>query len=146
KAVAFTWAARAYELAAEIGMAPAEDDKRRTDLERLAHDADAFEELAELYRKRLGAGIEGEARTALLRALAKIQAQRLYQPEDAQNSYEEILRAHPGDAEAIAALVQLFQQQSMWPELLAIHRQQVAAEKDVEKRRELMYRIAYYEE
>ena len=150
KAAAFTWASKGYDLFGELGGASDSeaDDKRRTELERLAHDADAFEELGDLYKKRLaaGAGLAGEPRIALLRALAKVQAQRLYQPDDAQASYEAILQAHPDDPEATAALVQLFQQGEEWPSLLAIHRKQVAAEKDADKRRDLLFRIAYIEE
>jgi tetratricopeptide (TPR) repeat protein len=166
KGLAFQWCTRAFALTPE-------DPELQAELERLADEADAWEELSELYQKRVArlgeaeetaiatartstnteaadaaaaAGRLGESITELLRRLASIAMGRLHKLDDARGFFEELLARHPEDAVALATLEQIFTQTQKWPELVQIYRRRRDLAGSDERRLELLFKTAYLEE
>ncbi|RMH42163.1 MAG: tetratricopeptide repeat protein [Deltaproteobacteria bacterium] len=140
KALAFQWAARAYELA------PA-DAALLEDLERLGAEADAWQEVAAVLDRRLQAqDLPDDERLRLLRELGTIASTRLHRPDDARRYYEGVLAIAPDDEAAIAALERLFAEQGQWRDLLDVYRRRVALTDDDGARLDLLFKIAFLEE
>ncbi len=140
KALAFQWAARAFEL-------DPRDSRRLADLERLGGEADAWSDVADLLDRRAQAEELGEGeRLALLRELGKIALVRLHQPEKARGYQQRVLELAPDDPAAIEALEEIATQLSDWPDLLEVYRRRVKSEKDADARIDLLFRIAFIEE
>ena len=107
KALAFQWCARAFEAAPK-------NEAVRTDLERLAGEADEWGNLAALYDARTAASTDAEERLWLLRRTLRIAATRLFRPQDARKAAEQILAEVGFDEEADAALEQILTQTKAW--------------------------------
>ena len=107
KALAFQWCARAFEAAPK-------NDAVRTDLERLAGEADEWGALAALYDARIGASTDAEERLWLLRRALRIASTRLFRPQEARRAAEQILAEVGYDEEADAALEQILTQTKAW--------------------------------
>ncbi len=149
KALAFQWAARAYELSTSTGVpgAGGEGEKLLRDLERLGAEADAWEQVNDILSRRVDAdGIEDRERLRLLRELGRIRASRLHRQDDARAAWERVLKLAPDDNEAMTALEELATQQARWPDLLTLYRRRAELEKDNDKRLELLYKIAFIDE
>jgi pentatricopeptide repeat protein len=139
KGLAFQWCAKAWELDPDDGPLTAE-------LERLAEEAGAWEDLSGLYGRRAEVVTDAVMQGALYRRLAKIAREKTNRPAEARRFWEEVLARDGRDAEALAALEQIFTQQSAWPELAAIYRRRAEAEADATRRLELELRVAFLEE
>ena len=110
KALAFQWCARAFEAAAQ-------NPDVRTDLERLAGEADEWGALAALYDARFAVSTDAEERIWLLRRVLRISATRLFKPQDTRRAAEQILAEIGYDEEADGALETVLTQGKSWPEL-----------------------------
>ena len=86
----------------------------RTDLERLAGEADEWGNLAALYDARTAATTDAEERLWLLRRTLRIAATRLFRPQDARKAAEQIIAEVGFDEEADAALEQILTQTKAW--------------------------------
>jgi golgin subfamily B member 1 len=140
KALAFQWAARAYQLRPS-------DPRLLADLERLGADADAWDEVAAILDARVAtADAGGPERLRLLRELGKISTARLHQVEQAQGYWEKVLADVPDDREALQALEEIATHRSDWPGLLEIYRRRVQLEPDKGKQLDLLFRSAFLEE
>ncbi|HYU16608.1 MAG TPA: tetratricopeptide repeat protein, partial [Candidatus Acidoferrum sp.] len=140
KALAFQWAARAYDLAPT-------DPRLMADLQRLGADADAWDEVAAILDRRVKAdGVADAERLRLLRELGKIATARLHQVEQAQAYWEDVLGRVPDDREALHALEEIATHRSDWPALLEIYRRRVELEPDRAKQTDLLFRAAFLEE
>lgn len=145
KALAFQWAARAYELATAAGLAG--DDRFLRDLERLGAEADSWGEVAGILERRLAApDVAPAERLRLLRELGRIRAVRLHKIDDARGAWAEVMKLAPDDPEAMSALEDLATQQGRWTDLLAIYRRRAELEKEKDKKLELLYKIAFIDE
>jgi tetratricopeptide (TPR) repeat protein len=143
KALAFQWCGKAYELAPD-------DQGLASELARLALEADAWEDLARIYRRRVEAMQADPARESerigILRELGRLLLGRLGRPEEAEAAFQEILGILPEDPEARAALDQIYTQGQRWNDLLSVHRKGVQLEKDPSRRLEALFKIAFIEE
>ena len=139
KALAFQWCARAFEAA------PKNDDVR-SDLERLAGEADEWGALAGLYDARAAASTDAEERLWLLRRSLRIASGRLFRPQDARRAAEQILAEVGFDEEADAALEQILTQTKAWADLAKLLHGRADRAKDVAERVRLLVRIAQLEE
>jgi tetratricopeptide (TPR) repeat protein len=139
KALAFQWCARAFEAAAK-------NAEVRTDLERLAGEADEWGGLAALYEARLGASTDAEERLWLLRRMLRISATRLFKPQDTRRAAELILAEVGVDEEAEGALETVLTQGKAWPELAKLLHGRADRAPDAAERVKLLLRIAQIEE
>ncbi len=140
KALAFQWTAKAYE----IDPARAE---LRTDLARLGAEADAWEEVATIFDRRVSSeDIEDDEKLLLLRELGRICMTRLHEPERARDYQRRVLSLVPDDAEAMSALEDVATQLSEWPDLIGIYRRRAELEQDAKTKVELLFKMAFIEE
>ncbi|HEX3902026.1 MAG TPA: tetratricopeptide repeat protein [Polyangia bacterium] len=139
KALAFQWCARAFEAA------PKNSDVR-TDLERLAGEADEWGALTGLYESRLAASTDAEERIWLLRRMLRISATRLFKPQDTRRAAELILSEVGYDEEAEGALETVLTQAKAWPELAKLLHARADRAPDAAERVKLLLRIAQIEE
>ncbi|HLK90742.1 MAG TPA: tetratricopeptide repeat protein [Polyangia bacterium] len=139
KALAFQWCTRAFEAA------PKNADVR-TDLERLAGEADEWGALAALYEGRLAASTDAEERLWLLRRMLRISATRLFKPQDTRKAAELILSEVGVDEEAEGALETVLTQAKSWPELARLLHARADRAPDAAERVKLLLRIAQIEE
>ena len=77
KSLAFAWAAKAYQLRPT-------DVPLQKDLERLAAEAEAWEELAEIYVAEVEKETDDARKVERYRQLARIALGRLYKPDEAR--------------------------------------------------------------
>ncbi len=140
KALAFQWAARAYQVRPT-------DPQLMIDLQRLGAEADAWDEVAAILDRRVQAAEVSEAeRLRLLRELGKISTARLHVMERAQTYWEQVLVLVPDDREALGALEEIATHRSDWLGLLEIYRRRVELEPDRGKQIDLLFRAAFLEE
>ncbi|HEX4458684.1 MAG TPA: tetratricopeptide repeat protein, partial [Polyangia bacterium] len=139
KSLAFAWAAKAYQLK------PSDAGLQR-DLERLAAEAEAWEELAEIYQSEVAKETDEARKTERFRQLARIALTRLYKPDEARKYFEEVLARAPEDAEALGNLEQIFTQAGNYKELLAIYKKREARATDPQRRLEMLFKVAWIEE
>ena len=146
KGLAFTWAARAYAVRPT-------DERRGAELERLAADAEAWEELVEIYAAEVAAaGPEAnDARTVdRIRKLGRIARERQHLPDEARRWFERLLALRPDDEEALGTLEAIFTQGEKFVELLGIYRRRAdaapATGAQVGKRIDLLFKIEWIEE
>ncbi|MFH2009644.1 MAG: tetratricopeptide repeat protein [bacterium] len=139
KANAFAWCAKAYQVAPE-------DPELVAELERLAEEADAYDQVLEIYRERVGALQDEAEKVALYRKLAQISQERLGRYEDAKSFFEEILQREPEDHDTLSALERLCEGLENWPRLLEIYAQQVALEFDDAAKLEILFRAGRIQE
>ena len=139
KALAFQWCARAFEAAPK-------NDGVRTELERLAGEADEWSALAALYDARAGATTDAEERLWLLRRALRIASTRLFKPQDARKAAEQILAEVGFDEEADAALEQILTQTKAWGPLAQLLHARADRAPDVAERVRLLLKIAELEE
>jgi hypothetical protein len=89
----------------------------RTDLERLAGEADEWSALAALYEARVAATTDAEERLWLLRRGLRINSSRLYRLPDTRKAAEQIIAELGFDEEADAELEKVFTQTKAWGDL-----------------------------
>ena len=139
KALAFQWCARAFEAAPK-------NEAVRTDLERLAGEADEWGNLAALYDARTAATTDAEERLWLLRRTLRIASTRLFRPQDARKAAEQIIAEVGFDEEADAALEQILTQTKAWADLAKLLHARADRAPDAAERVRLLFRIAQLEE
>jgi tetratricopeptide (TPR) repeat protein len=139
KGLAFQWAARAFEAAPK-------NETVRTDLERVAGEADEWGPLAGLYAKRADATTDAEERLWLLRRALRLNLTRLYKPVEARAFAERVVAETGHDDEADAALEQIFTQTKAWPELAKLLHARADRAPDIAERVKQLFRIAQLEE
>jgi tetratricopeptide (TPR) repeat protein len=140
KSLAFTWTARAFELA------PA-DEPIRGELIRLAADREQLAELVALFDKHsANDALPAATRHALLRELAKLAAGKLADPERARGYWNRVAQVAPEDPDATAQLEELAAQVSDWPALLASRRRRAERTTDPSARAQLVIELAAIEE
>jgi tetratricopeptide (TPR) repeat protein len=139
KGLAFQWAARCFEAAPS-------DEATQSDLERLAGDAEEWDQVVALYTTQLAAPIPKGERHALLRRLLRIATSRLSRPAEARGFAEALLKELPGDPEAQSVLEQLLTQAQAWPALTALLAERAHRTEDAAERGKQLFRIAQIEE
>jgi golgin subfamily B member 1 len=140
KALAFQWTARAYELQPD-------DPELLHDMQRLAADADAWEEVSRVLEGRAtSAGVSEDEQLQLYRQLGTIAAVRLHRPDDARRFQERVLELAPDDPLAMDALEKLHTEQGRWADLLVIYRRRAQLADSDDERLALLFKIAFIEE
>ncbi len=86
-------------------------------LERLFRQTGSFDELADIYRRRIAQSDDNEARAELLRQFSKLQAQELSDAPGAIASLRRLLDIEPDDLDALSRLAALCKQQGRSSEL-----------------------------
>jgi tetratricopeptide (TPR) repeat protein len=138
KGLAFTWCARAYEIRPT-------DAALEKELERLAQDAEAWEELVDIYAREVEHEKDDARRAERHRRLGQLLL-RLHRDDEARKHFEALLERRPEDEEALSTLEQIFTQAQSFPELLAIYRRREGRAKDAQRRLEMLFKIAWIEE
>jgi tetratricopeptide (TPR) repeat protein len=139
KSLAYQWASRAFDVAPK-------NENVRTDLERVAGDADEWGPLAALYAKRAEATTDAEERLWLLRRAMRINLTRLYKPLEARAFAERVVSELGHDDEADAALEQIFTQGKAWPDLAKLLHARADRAPDISERVKQLFRVAQLEE
>src|SRR5207245_2160202 len=80
----FTWCAKAYALRPD-------DAQLEKELERLAQEAEAWDELVDIYLAQVGQEKDPERQVVRYRQLGRIALNRLHRPADARSYFEEVL-------------------------------------------------------
>ena len=114
----------------------------REELERLAAELGAFEELADAYEVELEKDPPEALAVELWRRLAVLYADRLDRPELAVRSNEELSRRNPKDPVVLEALAALHRRTKGLRELAQVMRRQVAAEPAVPKQIDRLNELA----
>jgi tetratricopeptide (TPR) repeat protein len=127
-ALAFQWSARAYELAPE-------EPGRREQLEAVAEQCDAWDELTRIFEARIGGeGITVDEQLSLLGKLAVIARDRLFKPDDAQRYFRRVIDIDPNSAEAMAALEQIYTATRRYDDLSDVYRRRLDVTDDPDAR------------
>lgn len=121
--------------------APA-DDEVRSELERLAADLGAFEELAAAYEDTLERGAPEPLAGELWRRLASIYGERLSRFDLAARAWTECLNRDPKDTFVLEALAQIYRRTSQFRELSVVMRRQLALEPTVSGQVNLLFDLA----
>ena len=139
RALAFNWASRAFE---EMPLDPGV----REVLEASAEAANAFDELVDLFKRKLEA-FEGDERLEIERKIANLSMERLGAVDDAVAGYRSILAANPNDKDALTALDEIFRSTGRWDDLVEIFERRIEGTEDSTERRDLTMEMArLYEE
>ncbi|MFN0062609.1 MAG: gliding motility protein [Myxococcaceae bacterium] len=136
KQLAFTARMRAFSERPDV-------EASREELERLAADTGAFEELASAYEDQLERGGVGEGLALdLWRRLAVIYGDRLNRPEQAVVALEQVSRRAPKNLDALEALARIHRKTHAYRELALVIRREVAAEPAVDAQVTLLFELA----
>ncbi len=139
KANAFTWCAKAYEIAPE-------DEELVSEMERLASESDAYDELVVIYGRRVESIEDDGAKVALYRKLAQLSLEQLGRPEEAQSFFEAILEREPEDGDALSSLEKISEALEKWPRLLEIYAKQVELATEPQTKLEILFRAGTIQE
>ena len=121
-------ASKAYDLR------PA-DEGLREQLEQAAERADGWDELTHIFEQRASSeSVEDEERLVLLEKLAVIARDRLFKPDDAQRYFRRIIELQPTNAEAMAALEDIYSSTRRWDDLSEVYRRRLDVTDDVDAR------------
>ncbi|MEM6291924.1 MAG: hypothetical protein AAGA54_11685 [Myxococcota bacterium] len=111
------------------------DEGLREQLEHAAERADGWDELTSTFEARIDAdGVADEERLVLLEKLAIIARDRLFKPDDAQRYYRRIITLQPSNAEAMAALEDIYSSTRRWDDLSEVYRKRLEVTDDVAAR------------
>ena len=111
-------------------------------LDRLYAEADDYKSLSPVLERRLELESDGEIRGDVALRLGQLAETHLREPELAVRAFQQALIDRPGDVDAVAALTRLYEQQSMWPELLENLKVQAAGAESSEARVGFLFRAA----
>jgi len=128
----------AFAARARVFAEAPENLEAREQVERLAAECGAFEELASAYEDQLERGVTNATSTELWRRLAHLYSERLERPELAVKAFEELARREPKNLEVLASLARLHHRQNDWHALAAVTKRQVVAEPSATKQIELL--------
>ncbi len=139
KALAFAARMRAFTENPESGSA-------REELERLAADTGAFEELAAAYEDQLEKGVSPALALQLWQRLAVLYSERLSRPELAARAWEEVSQREQGNPQVLEALARLHRKTSSFKELAHVMKRQVVLEPSVPQQISLLFELAHLAE
>ena len=118
------------------------DDALREDVERLAEETGSYDELAAVYESVADNLPKGPLAERLYRVLAKIQDERLDDPEAAEAALRKILEFDPTNPVALEALTGMFERRGRMRELVASLEQKLDAAGTLEQRKAILRQIA----
>lgn len=140
--LAFDWARRAHRDSNDAKQAAAWEAQ----LEALAERADQWPALAEIFTALLSVARTDAEKLQRHRQLGNLHWQRLRDGEKARGHFAEVAKLAPDDEEARAALEEIYLGSGDFQQVLSIYRQKVEAERDPEKKIELLFKVAWLEE
>ncbi len=118
------------------------EDKHSLDaLEALYSRDQKWDELLDVYRRKVELESDPEQREGLRFKIAALQEEMLARPDDAISTYNEILADDDVNLRAITALDRLYQSRQKWPELAENLARQLALVGDPEQQVELSLRL-----
>lgn len=135
KSLALTARIRAF------GEAP-QDPEVRDELERLAADLGAFEELTAAYEDAIERGVGEPLAGELWRRLAVVYGDRLSRFDLAARAWNEVLGRNPKDMFVLEQLGRIFRRTSQFRELAIVMRRQLALETNVTVQVNLLFELA----
>ncbi len=114
-ALTFQWSAHAYRIAPL-------DQALRAQLESAAEQADAWDDLTEIFETRIAdASVDQAERIVLLEKLAIIARDKLFKPDDAQKYFRRIIGFDPSNATAMSALEDIYSSTRRWEDLSDVY-------------------------
>ncbi|HEX2570588.1 MAG TPA: tetratricopeptide repeat protein [Polyangia bacterium] len=118
------------------------------EVERLAALAGAWNEVVTLYDQILAENQDVETRRRVLLKLARVWVSELQDAARAEETYLRVLELDPKDADALAALDQLYEGSGMWSELADILARRIGITSVTDETIELQFRLGriYVEE
>ena len=119
-----------------------QDADVRTDLERLALELGAFEELAESYREIIAKKVDPKIEAELWRQLAPIYSDRLGRADEAMLAWQHVLEQDPNDTKVLARLAQMHKKASQFKELAAIMERQLHLEQSPTTQLNILFELA----
>jgi len=124
-----------------IGLQPTNADAMSA-LEDIYSSTRRWDDLSEVYRKRLEVTDDVDARLSTLRGLAKLQEDQLGDLEAAAESYRTILTLSENDAAALDALTRIYRNRGHWADLAAILERKLDLSSSDTLRIPLMFELA----
>jgi tetratricopeptide (TPR) repeat protein len=118
-----------------------ESAEAREQLERLAAETGAFEELAAAYQDQLERGVTNATSTELWRRLAVLWGERLERLDLAARAYEELARREPKNVQVLEALARIHGRTGDARELASVMKRMVMAEQSPPKQIDLLFRL-----
>ncbi|MBX5481947.1 MAG: tetratricopeptide repeat protein [Myxococcaceae bacterium] len=134
KSLAFAARLRAFTEAPE-------DEGARAELERLAADTGAFEELAGAYEDAIERGAPEPLAVELWRKLAAVYLERLERPDLAARALEEVARRVPDDLVVLDTLARIYRKSKQFRELAHVMRRQVGAHPSLEEQVNILFEL-----
>lgn len=132
-------AAASYERLLELNPA---DSQALMALESLLRGGGRWEELVDVYRRRIELSDDDDSREVLYCEVAEILDEQLSATDDAIAAYREILSFQPASKAALAALEALLSREKRWPELAENLESQILNQDQSTAQVELMLRLA----
>jgi tetratricopeptide (TPR) repeat protein len=118
------------------------DEAIRTQIERIAHETDRWDDLVEVYGREVEKLQDPDAQVPLWMRLAQIQHHELQEHEQAINSYRIALALDPNQHTALLALEELYEQYEMWYELIDIYQNKMRFAESFDEQKELLLKVA----
>ena len=118
-----------------------ESPEAREELERLAAETGAFEELAAAYQDQLERGVTNATSTELWRRLAVLWSERLDRVDLAVRAYEELGRREPRNMAVLEALARIHTRAGDARELASVMKRMVMVEPSPPKQIDLLFRL-----
>ncbi len=110
--------------------------------ENVAGAAKAWEELVTAYKSAADETSDADAQVGLRLRLGRVLAEELKNVEEALEQYRLVYDEHPDNAEALTALVGLYEQTEGWTELLEVYRKKLELVSDPDERKATQFGIA----
>ena len=120
-----------------------ESAEAREQLERLAAETGAFEELAAAYQDQLERGVTNATSTELWRRLAVLWGERLERLDLAVRAYEELARREPKNMVVLEGLARIHTRTADAKELASVMKRMVMAEQSPPKQIDLLFRARH---
>jgi tetratricopeptide (TPR) repeat protein len=118
----------------------------RLELEQLAEQAGAWDQLIKIYNDVAGSLSDPDLARQYWMRLASIE-ERLGKVDEAASSYEKVLALDPADAEALQAMDALYRRTGHWEELIGVFRKRIELAQDAGDREAIYAQMAQvYEE
>jgi tetratricopeptide (TPR) repeat protein len=119
-----------------------QDEGIRLDLERLAQETGAFEELAGVLEEVLPSAAGHPVQAVLERRLAQLKEAYLQDKDEAVSHWRQVLASDPDDAEALKALERLYRERGAYQELVGVLRHMAALASTQERKKDLYHEVA----
>ncbi len=110
--------------------------------ESVAGAAKSWEELVAAYKSAADETTDTDAQVGLRLRLGRVLSEELANVEEALAQYRLVYDEHPENAEALSALVGLYEKTEGWTELLEVYRKKLELVTDPEERKATQYGIA----